>query len=49
MRDFKKYDIWMLSHNLTLEVYKASEKFPESENLELHLKLEDPLHPFPQI
>ena len=31
MRDFKKYDIWALSHKFTLEIYKASEGFPTSE------------------
>lgn len=31
MRDFKKYDIWQLSHNLTLEVYKATNSFPKEE------------------
>ncbi len=31
MRDFKKYDIWKLSHNLTLEVYTASADFPSNE------------------
>ena len=31
MRDFKKYDIWKLSHLLTLEVYKITESFPKEE------------------
>lgn len=31
MRDFKKYDIWQLSHNLTLEVYKLTAYFPKEE------------------
>ncbi len=31
MRDYKKYDIWKLSHQLTLEIYKLSEKFPKEE------------------
>jgi len=31
MRDFKKYDIWQLSHELTLEVYKVSNFFPKDE------------------
>jgi hypothetical protein len=29
MRDFKKYDIWQLSHSLTLEVYKTTSTFPK--------------------
>ncbi len=31
MRDFKKYDIWKLSHDLTLEIYKVSKDFPKEE------------------
>lgn len=31
MRDFKKYDIWQLSHSLTLEIYKITTYFPKEE------------------
>lgn len=31
MRDFKKYDIWQLSHLLTLEIYKITTVFPKEE------------------
>ena len=31
MRDFKKYDIWQLSHSFTLEVYKFTSTFPKEE------------------
>lgn len=31
MRDFKKYDIWQLSHSLTLEVHKITSVFPKEE------------------
>ncbi|WP_435137132.1 four helix bundle protein [Formosa sp. A9] len=31
MRDFKKYDIWKLSHSLTLEIYKLTSNFPQEE------------------
>ncbi len=31
MRDFKKYDIWHLSHSLTLEIYAITSKFPKDE------------------
>lgn len=31
MRDFRKYDIWKLSHQLTLDIYKISNSFPNSE------------------
>lgn len=31
MRDFKKYDIWQLSHSFTLEVYRLTSGFPKEE------------------
>lgn len=31
MRDYKKYDIWKLSHQLTLDIYKLASTFPKSE------------------
>ncbi|PJR03616.1 four helix bundle protein [Avrilella dinanensis] len=31
MRDFKKYDIWQLSHELTLEIYRITNLFPKEE------------------
>ena len=31
MRDYKKYDIWKLSHLLTLEIYMITENFPKEE------------------
>jgi four helix bundle protein len=31
MRDFKKYDVWQLSHSLTLAVYKVTSDFPKEE------------------
>lgn len=31
MRDFKKYEIWQLSHSFTLEVYKITSLFPKEE------------------
>ena len=31
MRDFKKYDIWILSHEFTLEIYKITSDFPKNE------------------
>lgn len=35
MRDFKKYDIWKLSHELTLAIYKISNEFPKEENFNI--------------
>ena len=31
MRDFKKHEIWQLSHSLTLDVYKITSNFPKEE------------------
>src|SRR5690606_39809879 len=31
MRDFKKYDVWDLSHKLTLEIYRITSVFPKEE------------------
>jgi four helix bundle protein len=31
MRDFKKYDIWNLSHQLTLDLYTLTSNFPKEE------------------
>ena len=31
MRDFRKYEVWQLSHQLTLNVYKISRNFPKEE------------------
>lgn len=31
MRDFRKYDIWKLSHSLTLDVYQITSSFPQEE------------------
>ena len=35
MRDFKKYDVWELSHNLVLKVYNTTANFPTSEKYQL--------------
>ena len=31
MRDFKKYDIWKLSHQFTLDIYKITNQYPKEE------------------
>lgn len=31
MRDYKKYDIWKISHQLSLDIYKLTESFPKEE------------------
>ncbi len=31
MRDFKKYKVWELGHQVTLDMYKLSKEFPKEE------------------
>lgn len=31
MRDFRKYKVWELGHQLTLDIYKTTQKFPREE------------------
>jgi len=31
MRDFKKYDIWKISHVFTLKIYELSKSYPKDE------------------
>ena len=35
MRNFKKYDIWKLSHQFTLMIYSSSSSFPKDETYNL--------------
>ncbi len=35
MRDFKKYDVWKLGHELTLNVYTLTKSFPDLERYNL--------------
>jgi len=31
MRDYQKYNVWKLSHEVTLDVYQITERFPKEE------------------
>lgn len=31
MRDYRKYDIWKLGHEITLQIYALTEEFPKEE------------------
>ncbi|MCF8714908.1 four helix bundle protein [Joostella atrarenae] len=35
MRDFKKYNVWNVSHEFTLEIYKVTKGFPTEERFQL--------------
>jgi four helix bundle protein len=39
MRDFRKFEVWMKSHDLTLEVYALTNEFPHSEQYGLTSQL----------
>ena len=35
MRDFKRYNVWEVSHQFVLKIYKITKQFPQSENYQL--------------
>ena len=35
MRDFKKYNVWEISHQFVLKIYNITKEFPKSENYQL--------------
>lgn len=39
MRDFRKYEVWQLSHQFVLEVYKISKNFPNEEQYNITTQL----------
>ena len=32
MRDYKKYNVWKLGHEVTLDIYRLIQRFPKEEN-----------------
>jgi four helix bundle protein len=47
MRDFKKYDVWKLSHDLVLKVYSTTASFPASEKYQLTSQLQSAAYSIP--
>tara|TARA_A100000171_G_scaffold53138_2_gene77725 strand:- start:9618 stop:9971 length:354 start_codon:yes stop_codon:yes gene_type:complete len=47
MRDFRKYDVWSLSHELVLEVYKITSEFPNSEKFQLTSQMQRAAYSIP--
>lgn len=47
MRDFRKYDVWIISHELVLEVYKISSEFPNSEKFQLTSQMQRAAYSIP--
>ncbi|MBS1549396.1 MAG: four helix bundle protein [Bacteroidetes bacterium] len=39
MRDFRKYEVWQLSHQLVLEIYTISKLFPKEEQFTITSQL----------
>lgn len=39
MKDFKNLEVWEKAHNLTLEIYKVTKKFPKEELFSLTAQL----------
>jgi four helix bundle protein len=47
MRNFKNYDVWILSHELVLEVYKLTSSFPASEKFQLTSQMQRAAYSIP--
>lgn len=47
MRDFRKYDVWILSHALVLKVYKITSEFPNSEKFQLTSQMQRAAYSIP--
>lgn len=47
MRDFRRYDVWKLSHEMVLEVYKITSSFPESEKYQLVTQMQRAAYSIP--
>ena len=47
MRDFKKYNVWEISHQFVLEVYKITKEFPSSENYQLASQMQRAAYSIP--
>lgn len=47
MRDFKKYDVWQLSHKLVLEIYAITKHFPSTEKYALTSQMQRAAYSIP--
>lgn len=41
MRDFRKFEVWQMSHQLTLKIYSITKLFPKEELFGLTSQIED--------
>jgi len=47
MRNFRKYEVWKLSHELVLEVYRSTSSFPASEKYQLITQMQRAAYSIP--
>ena len=47
MRDFKKYDVWNISHEFVLRIYDLTEQIPEKEKYQLITQLQRAAYSIP--
>ena len=47
MRDFKKYDVWIISHEFVLKIYNLTEQIPEKEKYQLISQLQKAAYSIP--
>ena len=47
MRDFKKYNVWEISHQFVLRIYKITKEFPKSENYQLASQMQRAAYSIP--
>ena len=47
MRDFKKYDVWIISHEFVLKIYNLTEQIPEKEKYQLISQLQRAAYSIP--
>ena len=47
MRDFKKYDVWNISHEFVLRIYDLTEQIPEKEKYQLITQMQRAAYSIP--
>ena len=47
MRNFRKYEVWQLSHKLVLKVYELTSEFPSSEKFQLVTQMQRAAYSIP--
>ncbi|MCA5005698.1 four helix bundle protein [Sphingobacterium bovistauri] len=47
MRDFKKYDVWQKSHELTLKIFDVTKSFPNEEKFRITSQMQRAAYSIP--